>query len=134
MNFAMRPNTIPIVIIRRSGRPAVIFSCYFRMLQTPEMVQRGADSPAFGGVVSVSVYLTHYLRPQGRDFSVYRAPFSRTAVKSKLGVTDCKSAKDTASIWHRIPPLLRSEFLDYGDVAMPRTVNYRRFPRSDHPS
>lgn len=30
--------------------------------------------------------------------------FSRTAVKSKLGVTDCKSAKDTASIWHRIHP------------------------------
>lgn len=62
--------------------------------------------------------------------------FPRTGVKSKLGVTDRKSAKDTASIWHRTPPpsFSRYEFMDYGDVVMPRRLNCRRSPRLNHPS
>lgn len=59
---------------------------------------------------------------------------SRAAVKSELGVTDCERAqKDTASnLAPDSPP--RYEFVDYGDVVMPRRVNYRRFPRLNQPS
>lgn len=92
------------------------------------MEERRAGTPCvWRRCFLLSVYLTHYLRPPGRDSSVFtRAqpihsshtppPFLRVLVlneKKKSGVPD-------PNYLHAVSPLPRHEFMDHGDVVAPR--------------
>lgn len=161
MNFVILSTLVrPILNIRRSGRPAVIVSFFFLLNFLFYKLQRwhggaGRTRLPFGGVgFSPSVYLAHYLRPPGRDFSAHRAPFLARCRSIKIRCDGVRRAqkKRTRRRFGTGPPTPltststnitttsssttsspRYEFLDYGDVVMPRRVNHSRFPRLKSP-
>lgn len=135
MNFVALSHLIPIVIIQHSGCSPSSFRFNFGFHKLRDGGARGGLACLWRRWFLSILRTISALKGETSPFTEHLFP--RTGVKSKLGVTDRKSAKDTASIWHRTPPppsFSRYEFMDYGDVVMPRRLNCRRSPRLNHPS
>lgn len=133
LNFPTR--TVFVDNRRNSGLPTVIVSLRF------VAIANSRDGAAQGGLCCLwrrwfrcMPILRSISALWGETSPFTEHLFTRTGVKLQLGADGLQERKghrvnlvpDSPSFF---PPPPRNQFLDYGDVAEPRRVIYRRFPR-----